>query len=86
MNLCLQSHVFSFKKTKTPNVGYVSLMEQCKNPLKPKCPNDDIVAYIQIGQERLPLCHQCWIDMAESSVEWGEDGLKTEEDMQFRLL
>ncbi|MDR1993165.1 MAG: hypothetical protein LBQ98_06710 [Nitrososphaerota archaeon] len=41
-------------------------MEQCRNPLKPKCQNKDIAVYLQINQENLPLCQQCWTTLAES--------------------
>ena len=35
--------------------------------------------YIQVGSERFPICRQCWNELAESDVEWGEDGLKDNE-------
>lgn len=55
-------------------------MEVCHNPLKPDCESNDIVVYIQVGSERFPICRQCWSELAESSVEWGEDGLKVAEE------
>ncbi|MDR2719829.1 MAG: hypothetical protein LBC03_03380 [Nitrososphaerota archaeon] len=54
--------------------------EQCKNPLNPKCQNKDICMYLQIGQDRYAICHQCWADIAESDVEWDEEGLKTKKE------
>jgi len=54
--------------------------EQCKNPLKPKCTNKEVGVYLQIGQGRLAICHQCWADIAESNVELDEEGLKTKEN------
>jgi hypothetical protein len=57
----------------------INVNEPCKNPLNPNCPNEDIVVYIQIGQERYPICCQCWAELAESNAEWNETGLKTEE-------
>ncbi|MDR0374094.1 MAG: hypothetical protein LBI79_11235 [Nitrososphaerota archaeon] len=55
------------------------MSEQCKNPLNPKCQNEDIILYLQIGQERLAICRQCWTEIAESEAEWDETGLKTKE-------
>jgi hypothetical protein len=49
-----------------------------QKPSKTKLHQEEIVVYIQIGQEKLPLCRQCWTEMAESNVEWDEEGLKTE--------
>jgi hypothetical protein len=36
--------------------------------------------YLQIGQDRYAICHQCWADIAESDVEWDEEGLKTKKE------
>ena len=35
--------------------------------------------YIQVGADRLPICRQCWGELAVSDVEWGEEGLKVAE-------
>ena len=51
-------------------------LEVCHNPLKSECESSDIDVYIQVGVERLPICRQCWGELAESDVEWGEEGLK----------
>ena len=51
-------------------------MEQCKNPLKPECHNENIMLYIQINQEKLPICQQCWNAIAETTYEWGEDTIE----------
>ena len=55
-------------------------MEVCHNPLKSECESSDIVVYIQVGTERLPICRQCWGELAESDFEWGEEGLKITEE------
>jgi len=57
----------------------VRSLEVCHNPLKSDCQSSDIVVYIQVGSERFPICRQCWSDLAESDVEWGEEGLKDNE-------
>jgi len=57
--------------------GWIKLInEQCCNPIKPDCNNRDIVVYIQIASERLPVCRQCWENLAETNIEWGQEGLK----------
>jgi hypothetical protein len=50
-------------------------MEVCHNPLKTNCESNDIAVYIQVGAEKLPICRTCWIELAESDIEWDEDGL-----------
>jgi hypothetical protein len=72
--------MFSVLKKPKHQFEVTPLIEQCKNPLKPNCHQEEIVVYIQIGQEKLPLCCQCWTEMAESNVEWDEEGLKTEKE------
>jgi len=59
--------------------GCVNLVEQCCNLLKPTCKNTDVVVYILLGSEKIPLCHKCWCELAELDVEWGEEGLKNGE-------
>jgi len=54
-------------------------MEHCKNPLKPECHNENILLYMQINQEKLPICQQCWNAIAETTYEWGEDTLMEKE-------
>jgi hypothetical protein len=56
--------------------------EHCCNPLKLKCENKDILLYIQIGSKKTPICKQCWNTLADSRMEWGEEGLKNEEEIQ----
>jgi len=37
--------------------------------------------YLQVGQDRYAICHQCWADIAESDIEWNEEeGLKTKKE------
>jgi len=56
------------------------LDEQCRNLLKPACNCVDILLYIIVGSEKIPLCQQCWCELAESdNVEWGEEGLRVKE-------
>jgi hypothetical protein len=57
------------------------LNEQCCNPLK-KCNNKDIWVYIQAGSEKVSICQQCWQEISESNLEWGEEGLKSEKETQ----
>jgi len=60
--------------------GCVCLIaKQCCNPLKKQCENNDIVLYMQLGSERLPICKQCWHEMADLTIEWGDKGLKSRE-------
>ena len=48
--------------------------EECKNPWKTECKNTDIEVYI-IGKDekRLPICKECWTEIAKSDHEWGEE-------------
>ena len=57
------------------------MVELCHNPLKSDCESSDIVVYIQVGADRLPICRQCWSELAVSDVEWGEEGLKVAEEI-----
>ncbi|MCL1969960.1 MAG: hypothetical protein FWF66_00590 [Candidatus Bathyarchaeota archaeon] len=52
------------------------MMEQCKNPLKPGCPNKDIAVYLQITQEKLSICQQCWTILSETTEDWDKETLK----------
>jgi hypothetical protein len=55
----------------TKPVKYIR--EICKNPFKKiTCENENIKVYIQINDENLPICEQCWIDLSISKYEWGE--------------
>ncbi|MDR2204197.1 MAG: hypothetical protein LBE76_07915 [Nitrososphaerota archaeon] len=43
--------------------------EHCQNPLNPECNNQNIVLYIQVNQEKLATCQQCWNQLAETTIE-----------------
>ncbi|MDR1993079.1 MAG: hypothetical protein LBQ98_06235 [Nitrososphaerota archaeon] len=45
-------------------------MEQCKNPWKHVCTSEDIKLYIQINGENLPICQQCWGQLADQEEGW----------------
>jgi len=45
---------------------------KCRNPWK-KCGNTDIVVFIRVNDENLPICRECWNEIADSDKEWGED-------------
>ncbi|MCW4008821.1 MAG: hypothetical protein NWF09_09075 [Candidatus Bathyarchaeota archaeon] len=51
-------------------------METCKSPLKRDCSGTDIKLYIQVGEERLPICSKCWEKLADSDAEWDEKGFR----------
>jgi hypothetical protein len=72
--------VFSIlKKQKTCFLDVNVLDEQCQNFLKPNCSCTDIVLYIQLESERLPICKNCWPELAELTEDWNEHMLKGEE-------
>ena len=50
--------------------------ETCKNPWKENCNNTDIELYIQYKGEKLPICRECWTDLAESDYEWGDENVE----------
>jgi len=60
-------------------------VEVCHNPLKVDCESNDIVVYIQVGSEKLPICRSCWRELAESDLEWGEEGLKDAQEKSSQL-
>lgn len=53
----------------------VEPQQQCKNPLKPACSNKDIAVYLQVDQELLPLCQQCWFSLAETEIDLNKENL-----------
>ncbi|MDR2204193.1 MAG: hypothetical protein LBE76_07895 [Nitrososphaerota archaeon] len=53
--------------------------EQCQNFLKPKCSCTDIILYIQLDSERLPICKNCWPELAELTEDWNKYGSNCEE-------
>jgi hypothetical protein len=71
--------VFSIlKKQKTYFLNVTDLDEQCQNFLKPECGCTDIVLYIQLGSDRLPICKNCWPELAELTEDWSEHILNGE--------
>jgi len=48
-------------------------MEQCKNPWNHVCTCGDIKLYIQVRGENLPICQQCWNQIAEQDEDWGNE-------------
>jgi hypothetical protein len=49
--------------------------QQCRNPLNPNCGNKNIAVYLQVDQDRLPLCQQCWFSLAETELDWNKENL-----------
>ena len=50
--------------------------EKCCSPLKPSCGREDIAVVIRVGDGMLPICRECWRNLARMDAEWGEDGFK----------
>jgi hypothetical protein len=59
-------------KTKRAKQGFQRLkkMEHCKNPWKDSCKSENIKLYIEIKGEKLPICQQCWNNIADQEAEW----------------
>jgi len=47
--------------------------EVCMNPWNGVCRNTDIALYIYYGARRLPICRECWREIASDDVEWRYD-------------
>ncbi len=45
-------------------------MEKCQNPWKNNCHSENIKLYITVKGEKLPICKQCWNNLAETDTEW----------------
>jgi hypothetical protein len=45
-------------------------VEQCKNPWNGKCGRTDIEVYIYYRGRRLPVCNDCWREIADKDFEW----------------
>ncbi|MBE0512137.1 hypothetical protein IBX38_03705 [Candidatus Bathyarchaeota archaeon] len=54
------------KILKHPN----QLIEKCRNPWNGECKRTDIEVYIFYRGRRLPICRDCWSDIAEKDLEW----------------
>jgi len=46
------------------------LIEKCRNPWNGECESTDIEVYIYYKGRRLPICRDCWSDIAEKDLEW----------------
>ena len=44
--------------------------EKCLNPWKKKCSNSNIAISIVVKGETLPICGQCWEQIADSDKVW----------------
>jgi len=42
----------------------------CMNPWNPECRNTDIEVSIYYDGRMIPICHQCWKEIANKDVEW----------------
>jgi len=54
--------------------------EVCRNPFADEpCRNTDIAVVLYINGEYYPVCHSCWLEIAESNIEWSssEANIKT---------
>lgn len=60
-----------FVRAVIPESTEVDVLEHCKNPWKDKCKSENIKLYIMFKGEKLPICRQCWSNLAEKDVEWG---------------
>jgi hypothetical protein len=45
-------------------------LEHCQNPWKDTCNSENIKLYIMVKGEKLPICRQCWTNLADKEVEW----------------
>ena len=45
-------------------------LEQCQNPWKDTCSSENIKLYIMVEGEKLPICKQCWTNIADKEIEW----------------
>jgi hypothetical protein len=45
------------------------IMEHCRNPWNKNCKSDDIVVYILVNGEKLPICRRCWSKIADKDWE-----------------
>ncbi|HKZ87600.1 MAG TPA: hypothetical protein VJ066_00405 [Candidatus Bathyarchaeia archaeon] len=45
-------------------------MEQCKNPWKNQCQSENIKLYIMFKGEKIPICKQCWTNIADIDADW----------------
>jgi hypothetical protein len=46
--------------------------ENCANPWNGECKSTDIVLYILYRGDNVPICRDCWNEIADTGVEWGD--------------
>ena len=47
--------------------------EKCKNPWKEEeCTSTDIEVYIWYKNKKVPICRECWVEIAENEIDWDE--------------
>ena len=42
----------------------------CLNPWNGRCGNTDIALYIFYRGRRIPICRECWVEIASDDIEW----------------
>ncbi len=47
-----------------------SSVDHCRNPWNGKCRKTDIQLYIYYKGRELPICRDCWHDIADRDLEW----------------
>jgi len=52
------------------NASTGGLGRRCKNPWNGECKNTDIELSIYYKGEFLPICHQCWKEIADKDLTW----------------
>jgi hypothetical protein len=45
-------------------------LEHCQNPWEETCHSENITLYIMVNGAKLPICKQCWANIADKEVEW----------------
>jgi hypothetical protein len=62
----------STSERKALNIN-LPMVERCRNPWNAECESTDIVLYIFFRGERLPICSECWSEIASANIEWEGD-------------
>jgi len=45
-------------------------VEHCRNPWNGRCKNTDIQLYIYYKGRQLPICKECWLEIADRDFQW----------------
>jgi hypothetical protein len=45
-------------------------MEHCQNPWEDNCNSENIKLYIVVNGATLPICKECWANIADKEIEW----------------